>query len=90
MFDMWLLILFFLMGSSKVFAQNEKLVSIELTDVPFSKFVQEMESRLPCRFYFNAAEIDSLRITLKAENENISSILQKALRGSNFLFSIDV
>ena len=88
-YGIWLLILFFLMGSSKVFAQNEKLVSIELTDVPFSKFVQEMESRLPCRFYFNAAEIDSLRITLKAENENISSILQKALRGSNFLFSID-
>ena len=88
------LVIFFLITclilvSNHVSAQDEKLISVDLTDVSFTKFVQTIENAIPCRFYYNPAETDSLRVTIKVDKETLTLILQQALKGTVFQFSID-
>jgi hypothetical protein len=70
-------------------SQESKRISVAYNDVPFLQFVQEIEHITLCRFYFNAAETDSLRITVKAENASLNELLQNAFRGTGFQFAVD-
>jgi hypothetical protein len=72
-----------------VMAQDNKRISIDVKDVSFAQFVQQVERSSGYHFYFNAGEIDSLHITVKANNVLITEILQQALASSGFQYAVD-
>ncbi len=78
-----------LMFSAKATAQENNRLSLMVTDIPFTQFVQEVEKLSKCRFYFDISETDSLRITVNATNMSLQDLLQDAFRGSGFRFVVD-
>ncbi len=87
------LLIFFLLSvfSSVTWAQNktEKRISITLTEGTFEQFVKEAESQTGCFFYYEKGLIDSLKITIKAQNQSLTSALLQVFKGTDFKFSID-
>lgn len=66
-------------------AQNEKF-SLKLHDVLFSEFVDSIEKKTMCKIYYANEWIDSLIISVDAEDEEIGQILATALAGSGLTF----
>lgn len=64
-------------------------ISVEFKDASIRDFVKEIESKADYHFYYNAIEFDSVRVTLSAKNESVSSILRSAFRNTAFSFTID-
>lgn len=64
-------------------------ISVDFKDVSIQDFVKEIESKANYHFYYNPAEFDSLRVTLSAKNESVSSILRSAFRNTSFSYTID-
>ena len=71
-------------------AQVQKDVfSFQFDSVTVDKFSSELESKTGYRFYYDSKQFDSIRIHLVATNEPIEKVLQKALEGTEFSYSID-
>ena len=64
-------------------------ISVDFKDVSIQDFVKEIESKANYHFYYNPAEFDSVRVTLSAKNESVSSILRLAFRNTGFSYTID-
>ncbi len=64
-------------------------ITVEFKDVKIQDFVKEIESKAKYYFYYNPTEFDSVRVTLSAKNESVSSILRLAFRNTNFSYTID-
>lgn len=64
-------------------------ITVEFKDVRIQDFVKEIESKTKYHFYYNPAEFDSVRVTLSAKNESVSSILRLAFRNTGFSYTID-
>jgi|JI6StandDraft_1071083.scaffolds.fasta_scaffold02180_8 hypothetical protein len=64
-------------------------ISLELKDAGIKAFVSEIESKAGYHFYYNPADLDSVRITLSIKNETVPSILRLAFRNTGFSYTID-
>lgn len=50
---------------------------------------RKIEEQSPYYFYYDSKQVDSLKISVTAENETLPVILEKALKNTGLLFSID-
>lgn len=64
------------------------LLSVDLKNVSVNEFVVDLESKAPVHFYFDPMVMDSLRITVKASQKSLTSILDEALGNSNYHYAI--
>ncbi len=64
-------------------------ITVDFKDARIQDFVKEIESKANFYFYYNPAEFDSVRVTLSAKNESVSSILRSAFRNTSFSYTID-
>lgn len=72
-------------------AQDKQVkITVEFKDAAIQDFVKEIESRAAFHFYYNPAELDSVRITLSAKNESVPAILRLAFRNTDFRYAIDL
>jgi hypothetical protein len=84
------LILFFLRPFQGNAQTNSKAaLSGDFDSLTLDQFVQELEARTNCHFYYESAPFDSLRITLHIQNEPLESALEKAFAGLPINYSID-
>ncbi|MBK5272630.1 MAG: TonB-dependent receptor, partial [Bacteroidia bacterium] len=51
--------------------------------------MQELETRTIFHFYYDPAQLDSLRISISVKNESLSKVLEMAFLNTNIKFSID-
>lgn len=65
------------------------LITVDFKEARIQDFVREIESKADYHFYYNAAEFDSVRVTLSANVESVPSILRMAFRNTAFRYSID-
>ena len=65
------------------------LISARLEGAPFTQLVQEIEARTPYRFYFEPAAVDTIRVTVRAEQQPLPQVLEAALARSGLHFAID-
>lgn len=79
----------FLGSVNTALAQVEPRISVNVTDVPFVRFVEEIEKVSNYHFYFDPVEVDSLRITIKADKETLGNIMQQVLQNSGLQYSVD-
>lgn len=71
------------------YSQQEKLLSIEVSNHPFLKFVESLEQKSNYRFFFNPTVVDNLNVTISATNKTINEILDEVFRSSNFRYAVD-
>ncbi len=69
--------------------EKNQTITANFTDLPFEQFVQEIESETNYHFYYNIAQVDTLKITLKAANQSLPTILEKVFANTDFHFAID-
>ena len=79
-------LLFFALGIS---AQEEKRISGDFQNMAFKEFVQKIEETTVYQFYYNPAELDSLRVNLRSNEQPLSQMLKEIFSGTEFLYAID-
>jgi len=64
-------------------------ITIDFKDARIQDLVKEIESKTNYHFFYKTAEFDSIRVTLSAKNDSVSSILRLAFRNTDFRYVID-
>ncbi|TCC90160.1 TonB-dependent receptor [Pedobacter frigiditerrae] len=85
-----LLIIFCLFFSSAVFAQKDKeiLYSVDFKQASINEVVKDLEAKSNYHFYYDVLQLDSLRITVSANQLTITNLLNKVFEGTNINFAI--
>ena len=84
-----LLLMFNLNLSARAFSQHQKL-SLNLKDATFEQFISEIRRHCEVGFIYDYNSLKQLsNITITAHNEEMASILERALAGTGFYAEID-
>ena len=70
-------------------AQVNETISVKFNKLPFPQFVEEIEQRVNCHFYYNPAELDTLTISIEANQLKLNQLLREILLNTAFQFTID-
>ncbi|MGZ5220070.1 MAG: hypothetical protein ACXWC7_08325, partial [Chitinophagaceae bacterium] len=70
-------------------AQSTKPVSGDFSNLLFPEFAQKVEDITGCRFYFNVEDLDSFKVSVKAEAITLPELLTKVFANTIFLFAVD-
>lgn len=65
------------------------LITTSVYRMPADSFLIQLEKETGYRFYFNKADVDTIRITLSADREPLFKVLDRAFANSGILFSED-
>jgi hypothetical protein len=76
------------LSAQVLFAQNQVL-SVDYKNATVATFVADLESKTPVHFYYDPTALDSIRITLKADQKTLTFILEEAFRNTNSYFTIE-
>jgi hypothetical protein len=86
----WILLLLAVVSTQYALGQErEILVSGSYDRVPFEKFIESIESKTDCHFYFDEKLTDTLSVTGTFQNEPVGKILSKVLVGTDLHYAID-
>jgi hypothetical protein len=69
--------------------KNEILITGIFSDIDLVEFFKKLESQTPYFFYYDQAQLDSIRVDVTADKEPVQTLLQKAFTNTGLLFSID-
>ncbi|RSK30254.1 TonB-dependent receptor [Hymenobacter metallilatus] len=64
-------------------------ITLQVQQVPFEEFARAVEAQTRFRFYFNPAAVDSVTITVQAEQKPLRAVLEQALRNTPLRFAVD-
>jgi hypothetical protein len=67
---------------------HEKQIDVNFQQAPIRQVVSDIESKTNYRFYYNPADVDSMRITLQVTQKPVSYILEQALKGTRRYYVI--
>ncbi len=72
-------------------AQKETLplVNVDFKNYSLDSFFTSLEKQTSYRFYYDTAQLDSIRITITATKQSLSEILELALKNTDLSFAID-
>jgi len=70
-------------------SQQRELIKGDFSSLPFERFVEQIESVTTFRFFYNPRLMDSVLVSLHAENQSIDTVLTNLFRGTDFHFVID-
>ncbi len=84
-----LCLLFACLAVTQVFSQQDKLISGEFRNQPFSQFVSELEQKTNYRFFYNPSSVDSLIVSISVSDKSVEEILEEVFRNSEYRFAID-
>jgi len=85
----FLLLLLLLSLGARAQQQPAPVVSGTFIRLPFEQFARQLEAQTRHHFYFDPATVDSLLITVQAQNQPLRAVLTQALQGTRFHFAID-
>ncbi len=71
------------------FGQAGKTISASYEQTPFEQFVRDIESKTDYHFYYNAAELDSITVTLNVSDKSLPYILQQVFQNTDFRYALD-
>ncbi|MBS1664445.1 MAG: carboxypeptidase-like regulatory domain-containing protein [Bacteroidetes bacterium] len=69
--------------------QEGPLIDGDFSDLPFPAFAKRIESMTSYHFYFDAAEVDTLRINLSVRRTPLPRLLDQAFKNTIFHYAID-
>lgn len=71
-----------------LFAQQQSLITVQLSDASFEEFVDLAERQTQFHFYFDRHATDSLRVTISVNEEPLSKVLKQLFEGTRFTYSV--
>jgi hypothetical protein len=83
------LLVFFFFISIIASGQKSNLVTGDFNDLSAESFFRQIEASTPYFFYYDAKQLDSVRVRLSVKDETLSNVLKQAFANTNILFSID-
>jgi Outer membrane receptor proteins, mostly Fe transport len=85
-----LLLIIILFSSYFLNAQEDKKgITAEFTKAKLTDFLLELEKQTNVYFYFDAAQTDSVFVTLSVQNQPLDKVLELAFNRTDFHFSAD-
>lgn len=69
--------------------KGQGLISGSFKAVTFEEFAQAVEAQTGYRFYFDAAAVDSLSVTLEAKEQPLPTVLSQLFQNTDLQFAID-
>lgn len=66
-----------------------KTISVNFQQATIQTVVADIESKSGLYFYYDAAQFDSVRVTLQATDKTVSNILDLTFRGTDFSYAIN-
>lgn len=84
-------LLFFLLviSVSKIYAQDNNTFDLNYDRILFPALIDQIESNSSYHFYYDITQIDTLRVSVKAERASLKTVLQDALKNTGFSYAID-
>jgi hypothetical protein len=70
-------------------AAGEQTVSGNFARTPFPEFVRAVEESTRYRFFYDARQTDTLKVTVQAANQPLREVLFRLFKGTNYFFAID-
>lgn len=67
---------------------KQRLISVNFQQADVNTVVNELESKSNYHFYFDAKDLDSLKITLQVDNKPVEDILTAAFKGTRYYFAV--
>jgi hypothetical protein len=91
MFYRYFFLLIVLITSFHVFAQEKQtdLVTGEFNELSIDQFANTLTLQSGYKFYYDALQLDSIRITISAKEQPIQKLLERAFLNTGISFSID-
>ena len=69
--------------------EKQHLITGSFQNMPFARFVNQVEPGSPYYFYFDPAQVDSIIVNLEVKDLPLDSVLAKIFDGTEFQFAID-
>ncbi len=78
-------------GAFRAFGQGagEQTISGNFAGTPFPQFVQAVESSTRYRFFYDARQTDTLKVTVQADAKPLRDVLFEIFKGTSYFFAID-
>lgn len=70
-------------------AQENKKISGQFEGITLQDFFQRIEAQSNYFFYYDKLQTDSITVSLTAKDETVEQVLEKALKNTGLLFSVD-
>ena len=85
----WLLTL--ILFCCRLYGQQDTavLVSVKTDSAGIEKFAHEIEKQTGFRFFYDTARLDSVVITIDAQNQPLTRVLELAFAGNDVFYTID-
>jgi hypothetical protein len=78
-----------LLSGPMAISQPVQRISGDFRNLPFSQFVNKLETSSSFHFYYDPAQLDSLTVNIKADQILLDELLNQVLSNSAFTFAID-
>ncbi|WP_055395238.1 TonB-dependent receptor [Flagellimonas eckloniae] len=86
---LFIIVVLFSMKANDTYGQRTN-ISLELNNVTVAQLIDKIESTTEFRFIYKLEDVDLKRnVSITAENEKISTILKRILKGTNTTFNIN-
>lgn len=69
--------------------EKRQSIDIDVINLSFDLFVQELERQTDHRFFYDPSKFDSLQVTIQAKNQPLHAVLSALFKDTDFRFSID-
>ena len=89
-FKLYLLLVFFILINNNVWSQavNDK-IDDSFNKATLVEFFNRLEKKVPYKFYYNKAQLDSFTLQLDVKGLTLSGVLKEAFKGTDILYGID-
>ncbi|HEX2606810.1 MAG TPA: TonB-dependent receptor [Flavisolibacter sp.] len=78
-----------LITSFQMLHAQDSTVTASYENTPFLKFIEDLEAKTAFHFYFKSSDLDSFRVTARADAIALPDLLAMVFRGTAYQFSID-
>ncbi|MFA7472070.1 MAG: STN domain-containing protein, partial [Spirosomataceae bacterium] len=69
--------------------EKRQSIDIDVINLSFDLFVQELERQTDHHFFYDPSKFDSLQVTIQAKNQPLHAVLSALFKDTDFRFSID-
>ncbi|WCT12094.1 TonB-dependent receptor [Mucilaginibacter jinjuensis] len=84
----YLSLLYLLFSCTLLMAQSTKPISVDFKQATIDEVAADLQAKTGLHFYYDAAQFDSLRVTLQLADKPLATILTLAFANTNYHFAI--
>src|SRR4051812_12978068 len=68
---------------------NMPVISGDFKDVAVDTFLMQLQAQTHYHFYYDTAQLDSIRINLSVKDQSLKTVLEKAFENTHIYYALD-